>query len=51
MITVNLDLEEVLEAKVDYSIEEVKNPSDANTVDGGAKESKQRTSVLSDIFG
>lgn len=51
MITVNLDLEEVLEAKVDYSIEEVKNPSDANTVDGGAKESKQRTSVLRDIFG
>lgn len=51
MITVNLDLEEVLEAKVDYSIEEVKNPSDANTVDGGAKESKPRTSVLRDIFG
>lgn len=51
MITVNLDLEEVLEAKVDYSIEEVKNPSDANTVDGGAKESKPRISVLRDIFG
>jgi len=51
MLTINVDLEEVLEAKVDYSIEEVKNPSDSNTVDGGAKESKQRTSVLSDIFG
>ena len=36
MITVNLDLEEVLEAKVDYSIEEVKNPSDSKTIDGGA---------------
>lgn len=40
MITVNLDLEEVLEAKVDYSVEEVKNPSDSKTIDGGAKESK-----------
>jgi len=46
MITVNLDLEEVLEAKVDYSIEEVKNPSDANTVDGGAKESKPNESLI-----
>ena len=51
MIKVNLDLEEVLEAKVEYDIEEVKAPSDANTVDGGAKQSTQRTSVLSDIFG
>lgn len=39
MITVNIDLEEVLEAKVEYSIEEVEAPSDSNTVDGGAKES------------
>ena len=51
MIKVNLDLEEVLEAKVEYDIEEVKAPSDANTVDGGAKQSTQRTSILSDIFG
>ncbi|WP_416142551.1 phage baseplate protein, partial [Escherichia coli] len=34
MITVNIDLEEVLEAKVEYSIEEVKAPSDSKTVDG-----------------
>jgi hypothetical protein len=51
LIRVNLDLEEVLEAKVDYDIEEVKAPSDANTVDGGAQESKPRTSVLAGIFG
>lgn len=51
MITVNLDLEEVLEAKVEYSIEEVKNPSDANTVDGGAKQSTERVSILANIFG
>ena len=51
MIKVNLDLEEVLETKVEYDIEEVKAPSDANTVDGGAKQSTQRTSILSDIFG
>lgn len=43
MITANIDLEEVLESKVEYSIEEVKAPSDAKTVDGGAKES---TSIL-----
>ncbi|WP_236522929.1 hypothetical protein, partial [Escherichia coli] len=43
MITVNVDLEEVLEAKVEYSIEEVKAPSDSKTVDGGAKQS---TSIL-----
>ncbi|WMC00552.1 tail tube initiator-like protein [Acinetobacter phage Ab65] len=46
MITVNLDLEEVLEAKVDYSVEEVKNPSDSKTIDGGAKESKPNKSLI-----
>lgn len=51
MITVNIDLEEVLEAKVKYDIEEVKAPSDSNTVDGGAKQSTQRQSILSGIFG
>ena len=51
MITVNVDLEEVLEAKVEYSIEEVKAPSDSKTVDGGAKQSTQRTSVLRGLFG
>lgn len=51
MITANLDLEEVMEAKVEYSTEEVKAPSDANTVDGGAKQSNPRASILSGIFG
>lgn len=51
MITVNIDLEEVLEAKVEYSTEEVTEPSDSNTVDGGAKESKPRASILSGLFG
>lgn len=49
MIKVNLDLEEVLEAKVEYDIEEVKAPSDSNTVDGGAKQSTQKTSGLFDL--
>lgn len=47
MITVNIDLEEVLKAKVEYSEEEVKEPSDSETVDGGAKESKPAQSILS----
>lgn len=51
MIAANVDLEEVLESKVEYDIEEVENPSDANTVDGGAKQSTPRTSVLNDLFG
>lgn len=51
MIAANVDLEEVLEAKVEYDIEEVENPSDANTVDGGAKQSTPRTSILNDLFG
>lgn len=51
MITANLDLEEVMEAKIEYSIEEVKAPSDANTVDGGPKQSNPRASILSGIFG
>lgn len=52
LLTVNLDLEEVLEAKIEYDIEEVKAPSDANTKDGGAKESKPRDGALYQlIFG
>ncbi len=51
MIAANVDLEEVLEAKVEYDTEEVENPSDANTVDGGAKQSTPRTSALSNLFG
>lgn len=51
MIRVNIDLEEVLEANVEYDIEEVKAPSDSKTVDGGAQPSRQRTSVLAGIFG
>lgn len=53
MITVNIDLEEVREVEVEYSNDEVKEPSDSNTVDGGAKESKPSASqsALSKIFG
>ena len=51
LLTVNLDLEEIIEAKVEYDTEEVKAPSDANTVDGGAKQSTPRVSILSGIFG
>lgn len=51
MIRVNIDLEEVLEANVEYDIEEVKAPSDSKTVDGGAQPSRPRASVLAGIFG
>lgn len=50
MIAVNIDLEEVLEAKVEYSTEEVAEPSDSTTVDGGAKESKVAQSGLSKLY-
>ena len=51
MITVNVDLEEVLEAVTEYSTEEVKAPSDSNPVDGGAKPATQRSSELREIVG
>ncbi|AOA58334.1 phage baseplate protein [Acinetobacter larvae] len=38
LIKVNIDLEEVMEAKVDYSFEEVKKPDDAKTKDGGERQ-------------
>lgn len=51
-LRVNVELEEVREAKVEYAFEEVKAPSDSNTVDGGAKESSEAsTSVLQRVFG
>lgn len=51
LLKVNLDLQEVLEAKVQYDTEVVENPSDAQTKDGGAKQSEDKTSssVLYDI--
>lgn len=52
LLKVNLDLQEVIEAKVEYSIEEVENPEDANTIDGGAKQAEAvPESVLSGWFG
>lgn len=39
LIKVNLDLQEIVKAKIDYDLEEVKNPSDSTTKDTGAKES------------
>ena len=51
LITVNVELQEVREAKVEYSYEEVKNPEDAKTKDGGQKQPEQKTSVLFDAIG
>ena len=52
LLRVNLDLQEVLEAKVEYDTEVVENPSDAQTKDGGAKQAEDKTSssVLYDII-
>lgn len=49
LLKVNVELQEVREAKVDYSYEEVKNPEDAKTKDGGQKQPEQRESGLLDI--
>lgn len=51
LLKVNIELQEVREAKVDYSYEEVKNPEDATTKDGGQKQPEQKTSVLFDAIG
>lgn len=51
LLKVNIELQEVREAKVDYSYEEVKNPEDATTKDGGDKQPEQKTSALFDIIG
>lgn len=50
LIKVNLDLQEIVKAKIDYDLEEVENPSDSTTKDTGAKESTERpSSILNDI--
>lgn len=50
LLKVNLDLQEVLEATVEYATEEVTEPSDAAQKDGGAQQAKPvRTSIASDI--
>ena len=52
LLKVNLDLQEVLEAKVEYATEEVTNPSDAAQKDGGAQQAKEENvSILKGIFG
>jgi hypothetical protein len=51
LLTVNVELQEMREVKVDYSYEEVKNPEDAKTKEGGAKQPQKQTSILKDIFG
>ena len=53
LIKVNVELQEVREAKIEYSYEEVKQPSDAEPKDGGAKQASDQSSnsVLFDIFG
>ena len=52
LIKVNLDLQEIVKANLDYASEEVVNPSDTTTKDGGAKQSEKKpSSILKDIFG
>lgn len=54
LIVVNVQLEEVREVGVQYSLEEVKNPSDAESVDSGEvqpKDASSNTSILRKLFG
>ena len=54
LIVVNVQLEEVREVGVQYSLEEVKNPSDAENVDSGEvqpKDASSNTSILRKLFG
>lgn len=54
LIVANVQLEEVREVGVQYSLEEVKNPSDAENVDSGEvqpKDESSNTSILKRIFG
>ena len=54
LIVVNIQLEEVREVGVQYSLEEVKNPSDAENVDSGEvqpKDASSNTSILRKLFG
>lgn len=57
LLKVNLDMQEVRQTKVEYSFEEVQQPSDATTKDGGAKQSTQEpnesalSQIVRGIFG
>ena len=54
LIKVNLHLEEIREVTVKYDTEEVANPEDSKTEDGGEKQPedpKSNSSILFDIFG
>lgn len=54
LIVVNLQLEEVREVGLEYSVEEVANPSDAESIDSGEvqpKDVKENTSILKSLFG
>lgn len=54
LIVANLQLEEVRNVGVNYSYEEVKNPSDAKSVDGGEVQptnQSDNTSILKRLFG
>ena len=53
LLKVNLDLQEVREATVDYEKEEVVNPSDSQTEDGGQKQATpvQESSKLYELAG
>ena len=50
MIKFNVELQEVLESKIDYAFEEVAAPEDASTVDGGARQASDQSnnSILLD---
>ena len=45
-----MELQEVLESKIDYAFEEVAAPEDASTVDGGARQASDQSnnSILLD---
>ena len=51
LLKVNLDLQEVLEAKIEYDTEVVENPSDAQVQDGGAKQAQPAEEKKSAIAG
>lgn len=41
LIKANIDMQEIIEAKINYSTEEVENPADSTAQDGGAKQSSE----------
>ncbi|SPL71520.1 phage baseplate protein [Acinetobacter stercoris] len=54
LIKVNIHLEEIQEVAVSYRLEEVKNPADARTKDGGERQPQDASdnqSILKKLFG